>query len=290
MTTTETWGAGSDNLVSTVNSVPAEHAGRVTDDHCARRDVSNNHTPHTHQRAIPYDGALNEVTPGADITARSDAHTAGETGGARNYGVVAYNSVVVHNRVGENGDVTADPDARRYCDVRVYQGTRADLDRPGKVGSGMDQGQKAILGDGREQVRTAGKVRRAAERVDKPGGRILQRRAQRAQDRQAPHLGSPLSFIIVEEASGAITQTLSREFCEPLKDVSPSARRPQDDDILLQMPSSRHVAFARSEGIEASSSSAATTRRCSSTVILECMGRANARLATSSVTGKSPLA
>ena len=112
--TTETWGAGSGNLVSTINRAPAKHACRVTDDHRARGDVSNHHTPHTHQRAVPYDGALNEVTPSADIAARPDMHPAGETGGARNYGVVPYDSVVVHNHVGQNGDVIADPDAGRY--------------------------------------------------------------------------------------------------------------------------------------------------------------------------------
>jgi hypothetical protein len=90
----------------------------------------------------------------------------------------------------------------------------------------MDQSQKAILRDGREQVRTPGKVGGAAERVDKPGGRILQRRAQGTKDRQAPHIGSPLPFIIIEEALGAITQALSRELCKPVKDVSSGASRP----------------------------------------------------------------
>src|SRR5215213_11077631 len=118
MMMTETWGAGSDNLVSTINSAPAQHACGVTDDHRARGDVPNHHTPHSHQRAVPYNGALNEVTSSADIAAPPDAHTARETGGARKYGVVAYYSLVVHNHVGQNGDVTANPDIRRYCHVR----------------------------------------------------------------------------------------------------------------------------------------------------------------------------
>jgi hypothetical protein len=113
------------------------------------------------------------MTPGPDITTCSDAHTTGETGGARDYGVVPDNGVVVHNHVGENGDVIADSDARRYRDMRLHQGTRADMDGPGEVSPGMDQSQEAILRDAGQQVRTAGKVGRAAERVDELGGRIL---------------------------------------------------------------------------------------------------------------------
>jgi hypothetical protein len=226
MTTTETWGAGSGCLVSAFNNPPAKHACRVTNDNGARGHVSNHHTPHSHQRAIPYDGALNDVTSSADITARPDAYTAGQAGGARNYGIIPYDSVMVYNHVGENGDMTANPDAGRYCHVREHQGARADLDSPGEVSAGMNQSQKAILRDGRDQVRTASKVGGAAERVHKPSGRILQRRAQGTKDREAPDLGSPLPFIVIEEALGAITQTVSRELGKPVENVSSGACRP----------------------------------------------------------------